>query len=219
MWTSEPRIDSQIFATFRLKREGRMRVVSEQSAADIKRRKAREALTWPLRELTANLLRIANGAGRPLNLAKQLAACSTAIQAYAETHNALPSEQEIHGILDCDRSWEQYRRIQKHRAEMKDILGEDYDEGTSERDRAERLIRKGALQVAASKLLSQIPQAASGEHGIYEGIRLMEVARAKSPGRRRGKKELRETLEKLLNNKTGKRRRKKLPAPPSESLL
>jgi hypothetical protein len=196
-----------------------MRVVSEQSAADIRRRKTREALTWPLRELTANLLRIANGAGRPLNLAKQLAACSAAFQAYVEAHNALPSEQEIHDILDCDLSWEQYRRIQKRRAEMKEILGEDYDEGTSERDRAERLIRKGALQVAASKLLSQIPQAASGEHDIYEGIRLMEVARAKSQARRSGKKELRETLDKLLNNKTEKRRRKKLPDSPSEPQL
>jgi hypothetical protein len=55
-----------------------MRVVSAQSEADIRRRKAREALTWPLRELTANLLRIAKRGGRPSDLFNQMAACSAA---------------------------------------------------------------------------------------------------------------------------------------------
>ena len=87
-----------------------VRLVSNQSDDDMRRREARDALVWPLRELTANLLRIANGAGKPVALMKQLRACHEALRAYAEAHsNALPSDYDIQQILDCDLAWEEIR--------------------------------------------------------------------------------------------------------------
>jgi hypothetical protein len=51
-----------------------VRIVSDQSEEDMRRRDTRGGLVWPLRELTANLLRIANGAGKAVELMRQLRA-------------------------------------------------------------------------------------------------------------------------------------------------
>jgi hypothetical protein len=52
-----------------------MRVISSQSEAEICRRETGERLTYPLRQLTANLLRITRGAGKSYLLGNQLADC------------------------------------------------------------------------------------------------------------------------------------------------
>ena len=88
-----------------------MRLVSSQSEAEMQRRETRENLAHPLRVLTANLLRIANGAGQPWLLMKQLEACTAAISAYVEAHGALPSETDFHAILDCDAVWREFRPL------------------------------------------------------------------------------------------------------------
>ena len=58
-----------------------MRLVSDQSEADMRRRETREALVWPLRDLTANLLRITKGAGKPWELMKPARGMSRGIAA------------------------------------------------------------------------------------------------------------------------------------------
>jgi hypothetical protein len=42
-----------------------LKVVSERSAADIKKRQASAQLGWALKDLTANLIRVVRGAGKP----------------------------------------------------------------------------------------------------------------------------------------------------------
>ena len=55
-----------------------------QSTADLRRRETGEALLWPLRELAANLLRMAKRGGRPVYLVRQMSDCLAALKEYAE---------------------------------------------------------------------------------------------------------------------------------------
>jgi hypothetical protein len=135
-----------------------MRVVSNQSKAEMERREAQKKLSHALRQLTANLLRITNGAGHPQDLAKQLAECTAAIDAYDDVHE-LPSEYIIQSMLD-------------HKAARHDGIAE------TERERALSQIRKGALQMVAAMLLDQGAQQRRGEKDIYAGIRLMNEVRS-----------------------------------------
>jgi len=138
-----------------------MRLVIDQSGEDIRRLNTRRALVWPLRKLTANLLRIANGAGSPLELMKQLRDCHEALRQYAEAHtNALPSDYEIQEILDCDRAW---REIRPGPLETQPEVPKPKDHDFwIEREMALRLIRKGVLQIVASRLLHHIPLQGEG---------------------------------------------------------
>jgi hypothetical protein len=186
-----------------------MCLVSEQSTGDLRRHETREALLWPLRELAANLLRIAKRGGRPVYLVKQMSDCLVVLKEYADAHGALPSEQEIHDILDCDLAWEQYRPwIKERREEIAEPFGRIDDDNRSEREHAMRLIRKGALQVTASMLLDQGPQVSMGETDISAGMRLLQEARAKARATGIGQDEFVATLEKLKGRETGKRDRK-----------
>lgn len=175
----------------------------------LRRDVASEALLWPLRELVANLLRIAKRGGRPVYLVRQLADCSAALKEYADAHGALPSEQEIHDILDCDLAWEQHRPwIRERRQEVAEAFGRVDDDRLSKCEEAMKLIRKGALQATASMLLGQSPQISMGESDINEGIRLLEEARAKARATRLSKNEMLAAFEKLKGPKRGKRDRK-----------
>jgi hypothetical protein len=63
-----------------------VRVVSNQSDEETRRRETRDGLTWPLRELTAKLMRIANGAGKPVELMRQLRALRVLRRSSATSH-------------------------------------------------------------------------------------------------------------------------------------
>jgi hypothetical protein len=184
-----------------------MRVVSSQSEADIRRKETRDDLRWALRELTANLLRIANRAGRPVVLMQQTAGCVAAFQAYVDAHGALPPSHEVHDMLYCGLAFREYRPwIEERRAEMEEVLG-PLDDSELKRDEAMKLIRRGALQVVASMLLNQLPQQSRGESDIYAGIRELEEARANRRKRRVDATKLAAALEALKGPK--KRNRKK----------
>jgi hypothetical protein len=132
--------------------------------SELERRQRRNKLTYTLRALTANLLRIANGAGRPGDLATQLAACTAAIDAYDDIQGTLPSEDHFQSILDYEAAWRDYHPGTK--------------DAETERERAMSQIRKGALQMVASMLLDQGAQQRRGEKDIYDGIRLMNEVRS-----------------------------------------
>jgi hypothetical protein len=157
-------------------------------------------------------LRIAKRGGRPRDLFEQLRACSAAFQEYIDAHGALPSDQQVHDILDCHLAWEQHRPwIKERRAEAREIFGvPDEDDSESKRKEADRLIRRGALQVVASMLLDQLSQACMGESDVHAGIRLMNEAAAERRIHRTGKKyDLREVIDKLTKSESRKRAPKK----------
>lgn len=160
-----------------------IRVVSSQSEQEVKRREALAALKWPLREVAANLMRIAKGGGRPEALLQQFEDCSKALRGYAEEHGLLPDARQVQQILDCDIALDEFRPWV--RQQQSDVAGLHRDADTGEDDRGEAmgLIRRGALQCVASMLLDQLSQQRMGEKDIGAGIRLLGEARLKKNGK------------------------------------
>jgi hypothetical protein len=147
-----------------------MRLVSSKSDEEFRRKQARDNLDWPLRDLTANLMRIARGAGRPNLLSRQLDACLDALRTYLKEHGSLPPAHTIQDILDPDAAY------RGHRPWIAEERGSEIE---SDHELALREIRRGALQSVASMLLGQQPQFSSGENAIHEGIRRWDEVRAK----------------------------------------
>jgi hypothetical protein len=155
-----------------------VRVVSEQSPEDIRKNRAREALVDPLRVLTANLLRIVRGGGKPVALLRQMERCAISIREYASAHGHLPSAATINHILDCEAAQHEYRPWIK-KAPAEDLCRWE-DDGTLDRNEAERRIRNASLQIAASMLLDQMMQCSAAESDFHTGTMMLEDAREKS---------------------------------------
>jgi hypothetical protein len=155
-----------------------MRVVSEQSAEEMRWIAAHTALVPRLRDLAANVLRIVKGAGKPLELLRQMESCSAAIREYGAAHGYVPSYAVMHEILNCEAAWHEYRPWIK-----KGSTAAERDLEETERALAIRRIRDASLQVAASMLVDQMTLHTRAEHDIYEGVRMLEEARASRRGR------------------------------------
>jgi hypothetical protein len=155
-----------------------VRVVSEQSAEDIRKSRAKDGLVDPLRVLTANLLRIVRGGGKPVELLRQMERCAISIREYALAHGHLPSAPTIHHILDCEAAQLEYRPW------IKEALAEELrrweDDGSLDRKEAERRIRNASLQIAASMLLDQMTQCSVAEYDFHAGAMMLEAAGEKS---------------------------------------
>jgi hypothetical protein len=139
------------------------RLVNADSQAQIDRERSAAAVSWSLRDLAANLLRIIRGAGKPEGIVRQIDELVRVLVAHKDATGQWPPPHDLAAMLDIDRpkDWTATLRdahLQRHYA-------------------AEQIIR-GALQQAASRLLGQMPQASSGEHEMYEGIRELERARS-----------------------------------------
>lgn len=142
-----------------------MKIVAENSESDIKRRQARDEVVWPLTELTANLLRVTRGAGKPYEIGRQAVALINAMQNHWDVVGQYPSSDELTVALDIDPS-----------REFLEGGGEEFYEEVH----AQQQVIRGALQIAASRLLSQRTQESAGERELREGTRgLARVAEAR----------------------------------------
>lgn len=141
-----------------------LRAIAETSAAEIETREASDTLRWALRDLTANLLRIVRGAGRPYSIGQQVPALIAALTGYRDAVGHWPRSEVVTEMLSIDRSREWRQRAHDS------VLDRFY---------AEEQIIRGALQQAASRLVDQRLQERAGESEIYDGIRNLEAAREK----------------------------------------
>lgn len=157
-----------------------MKIVSTRSDSEIAKRKAQDALSWPLRELTAALLRIARGAGKPTDLPRLLDKVTAAYEAYIKAADRLPADDVVRSILECDPPGND---------DLIALEEDDIDFGV-------RLIRAGVLQQVASMLVRQPLQRASGEREIADGLRMWAQAR-----------ESRQTAREKARHRTAKRSR------------
>jgi hypothetical protein len=156
-----------------------MRIVSSKSDEEWRRKETSDNLIGPLRDLTANLLRITRGAGNPNLLVRQMDECLNALAAYAKEHGSLPPPPAIQEILDPDATYRAERGLTREE---------------TEREMALRQIRRGALQAVAAMLLGHHMQYSGGERSIYDGIHAMDEFTAKQralykKGSRRPEKE------------------------------
>src|ERR1700712_938674 len=137
-----------------------MRLVSEQSEAQLQAYEARTNLKHALRRLTANLMRVTRGAGSSDQLAEQMVDCIEAMDSYGDaTGNGVPS-WDLDQMLDPEQAQSEFRPLVK-RDEAS--LARWEADGTLDRDLAERDIRRASLQVIASMLVNQTPQQTRGE--------------------------------------------------------
>lgn len=114
-----------------------------------------------LREMTANLLRVARGAGRPDLIVAQTTALVGAFAAYRQVTGEDLKPEDITEALRLEH-----------------IADED-DEPWPDWDRAVREMVNGALQVAAAELLAQRIQAAAGRRELFAGYRHIEKLHSK----------------------------------------
>jgi hypothetical protein len=144
-------------------------VVSENSERDLARKRAMEAVDWALRDLTANLLRVARGAGKPHAIAEQARALAKAYERHRDVVGHDPDSADVSAALGLD---------------------DNPPEGMSNENRAfhyaEARIIRGAMQTVASELLSQGTQRAAGRSEMFDGINQLEDLRAENR-RKRGR--------------------------------
>jgi hypothetical protein len=128
-----------------------MKVISENPDAEIAKNRAREGLRWPIRQLTANLLRIVRGAGSPDAFADHLGDVVVAFRAYEVAFGHRPGGDEVQQAMAAEETgdWDGYRAAK------------------------ESLIR-GALRLVAGRLLGQDLQAQHGENEMMDGVSRLE---------------------------------------------
>jgi uncharacterized coiled-coil protein SlyX len=158
-----------------------MKLVSEQSDAEIARRRALDQLGMHLRALTANLMRVSRGAGAPHYIADQMVACLEAMEAYrsAATHGV--SAFDFQGMLDPLKVNERYN---PHVGGTEEDWARWSADGTFDMESAVDDIRRASLQLTASMLVDQVMHVRRAETDLYEGVRRLEAAREKSRAHR-----------------------------------
>ncbi len=117
---------------------------------------------WALREMTANLLRVVRGAGKPYEIGRQAQALVDEFGKYYAVAGRFPPSEELSRFLDVSRDEE--------------ILAQCSEE-SRERAYAEERIFRGVLQVVASRLVDQRTQESAGRDEMSQGIRDLKEAR------------------------------------------
>ncbi|MGK9233505.1 hypothetical protein KXS07_24955 [Inquilinus limosus] len=141
-----------------------MRIVSRNSDADLARGRAEQGVGLALRELAANLIRVMRGAGQPQEIGVQAAAFVDAVEIYQDLAKRPLLVEQVRDMLDIARDEPVLRNGSD--ADWTEIQGH-------------QAITRGALQIAASRLLAQPMQEGGGRREIEDGLRLLECARAK----------------------------------------
>ena len=133
-----------------------MRVVTDNSDDDLAHQNAMADVSHALRELTSNLMRVVRGAGKPDDIFRQTQALAEAFVRYYEaTGMAVPAD-ELSTILSIEHDPQllaQFSGLERDRLD------------------AGQAVIRGALQVAASRLLDQKTQETIGQREMFEGVR------------------------------------------------
>ena len=132
-----------------------MRIVSERTDEEIAEARALAVLDDALKDLTANLLRVVRGAGKPYDVRKQVALVHAAYAGLAEA-NPRATWPDISEGLSVASAFE--------------------DEMTTARE----CMVRGALQIAASKIADQPMQERAGRDELMTGFRAIEEIRAEN---------------------------------------
>ncbi len=145
-----------------------MKLVSEQSDRDLAAKRAEEKLGHHLREVAANLMRCARGAGKPWDIEQHIGALSEAFTDYREaTGHGVPT-RIAHAHLDIQRGTMSVR--------SDDLASTGYDGHAQMLEEAEEVMLRGALQVVASRMVGQPLQEGRGKDQMLAGVRMRDEA-------------------------------------------
>lgn len=137
-----------------------MRLVVNNSDAEVTRRREMEIVAWSLRQLTANLVRVVRGRGSAYKIGSHAVALIEALESYRKASGAYPSDYDLALALVYEPRWANWSKDPAEHA-LSD---------------AKRTVISGALQMVASEMLGQRSQASTGESEMIRGIRAHEVA-------------------------------------------
>lgn len=136
-------------------------LASSRSDTEVAQQRAFDLISWPLRELTANLLRVTRGAGSPYDIYRQVVALE---QVLREAH-------EFHDFWSIPHLMA--RELQSALPEWR-LAEEEFDDSGAN-------VVRGSLQYIASRLVYQPMQEAAGsreiESGLLEAERTRELRR------------------------------------------
>ncbi len=79
-----------------------MKLVSENSEAEFARTRYEAEIRWALRNLTANLIRITRGAGKPYEIVRQVDELARALRGYHDALGHWPRSDELENALAFD---------------------------------------------------------------------------------------------------------------------
>lgn len=133
-----------------------MRLVSSNSDTELARRRALATVEDTHRALAANIPRVIRGAGRASELTTQSAAFIEACVTFKEAAGVFPFTDDVERMLVLDDQSEWINKFGETERALHD---------------AKHTIIRGALQVVASELLGQRPQATLGSHELSDGTR------------------------------------------------
>lgn len=145
-----------------------LKVVSSQTSTQIERNRAEGDLEFPFRNLAAHV----RGAGRPEDMIAQMLACLDAAEAYRKLTGHYPKAKIYRRFLNLAEfafdptKWADDRE--------KEAIKQLAMSGYPEKIEAEKMIHRGSLQVAASRLLGQHTQEVLGDHELYMGVHLLK---------------------------------------------
>jgi hypothetical protein len=174
-----------------------MKIVVENTEEDLERERVKKEVEWVRRDvdtallsLTANLFRVTRGAGRAWEIAKQTRELLDAFVVFAEAAKHLPPADGLQAALNIEPEL-------RNRGTILEDLRPRQD--------AEQDVIRGALQIAASRLLGQGLQEARGMSEMYSGInQIIELRREESEQRIRE----REAERKAKSSKAAAKRQK-----------
>jgi len=147
-----------------------MRIVTRTSEKELAMRRAADLISREVVELTANLVRIGRGGGRPQDIERQLRELLRGVDAFRSAASHGP-EPEV------------YADGLRHAWDRTDVRSGDDD--VDEFHYAEKRVVRGALQVFASRLLGQNTQIQTGHNEMFDGIIEIEHLREKNRARMR----------------------------------
>lgn len=151
---------------------GAPRRPKQMNDVEITRIRLLDAVERTAKELTANLLRVARGAGRPVHVGPQAVRLVDALQAYYDGVGRWPYD-EMAAALRLNRD-----AVPEHSKAMQTIVA-------------------GALQYAASDLQGAEPQRVAAEQEIQQGVDQLAELEAAEMQRRAAEEAARR--EKLIN--------------------
>jgi len=149
-----------------------LKVVSSQTSTQIEQKQAESDLEYPFRILAANVLRTVRGAGRPDELPGMMLQCLDVLEKYRKVLGHYPKQKLYRRFLNLDPPhFDPDKWADDREQEANKQLSMS---GYPERIKAELMIHRGALQVAASRLVDQHTQEVLGEHEMFQGVHLLK---------------------------------------------
>ncbi|SDG45485.1 hypothetical protein SAMN05216338_1001366 [Bradyrhizobium sp. Rc2d] len=143
---------------------------------------AENQFSWALREAAANLMQIAGGRQSNTSMLQFDKVMSTALALY-QLSGSWPIDI-IGKVLPLETVDQRYQdRLREGRYNRAD-LERWLKDGSTDRLRAEHMIVRGALQLAASELVQQATQPRGGHRELYDGVEWLE--RLQTEPRRKG---------------------------------